>query len=398
VRSRTSNDVGPVTAMNDNQGKQSASVPGDYYLYVGSFTSEFGRVDGVPMAKPGQGISVISLHGTTGELKKLQTVHGLISPSYLALHPVARRLYAVERWMSSDRTGWGSLTVLRINEAKGSLTLQRRIPTNGMSPCFVGVHPSGRHAYAANIESGTITAIAVDDCGDPDPTRLDMISAAADAGGGRSRVHCAVPDPLGRYVMACDIARGEVSVFRTSTDDGTIIPGSCSRLALEAGSGVRHVALRSTGTVAYVVRAHDSTVTVVAVDPESGTADPLQDVSTLLDGGRERHRNGAAHAVLHPNDRYLYVSNRGYDTITIFNIDQKTGRLEMAGVTDALGRFPRTCGVSPDGKWLLVANQLSSTIIVFSIDEGTGMLRPVTEFSQVTTPVSLEFRRMASHA
>ena len=143
---------------------------------------------------------------------------------------------------------------------------------------------------------------------------------------------------------------------------------------LDPGSGPRHFAWHPSGRFLYAINELRSTVTVFRYDAARGALAPMQTITTLPDGFTGP--NTAAEVVVDRNGRYLYASNRGHDSLAVFSVDERTGRLASAGLVSSDGQTPRHFAIDRSGRWLLVANQGSDSVAIFHVDQSTGRPSP----------------------
>lgn len=352
------------------------------FVYVGTFTGSTGS----------QGIYVYQMDTTTGSLAHLQTVPDLLSPSWVALHPQRRFLYAVERQLTPERSDVGAVSAFGIDEATGALTLLNRQPSGGVSPAYVSVHPSGRYALAAHYGSGQVAALPIGADG-----RLDVASDVvqhAGRGPDASRqegphAHFVTTDPSGRYSMACDLGIDRIMVYQLDLASGKLVSNALPFAQVSSGAGPRHLAFHPSGRHVYVINELDSTLSAFAFDASRGALQIVQTVSTLP--GDFRGTSHTAQVVVHPSGRFVYGSNRGHDSIAIFAIDQATGKLALVGHEPSSGKTPRNFNIDPAGAFLLAANQSSNTIVAFRIDQATGRLAATGQVIESPAPVCIQF-------
>lgn len=350
-------------------------------VYVGTYTGD-GQATG---------LGVFRLDPASGALDHVQTVPGLDSPTFLALHPDRPLLYAVERQVDQPGLETGAITAFAVDPQAGTLELLNRQPSGGVSPCYVSVHPSGRFVFGANYGSGQVTSVPVEGDGrlgtpvgvvqhegsGPEPRRQEGPHA-----------HSIVPDPGGRFVLSCDLGIDRVLVYRLGPD-GALLPNSPPAGIANPGSGPRHLAFHPSRRSVYVVNELDSTVTVYAYDGERGTLENRQSVSTLPPDFSGRSH--CAQIIVHPSGRFVYASNRGHDSIAVFAVDEGSGELTPLGQTSTEGRTPRNFNVDPTGSLLLAGNQDSGTIVPFRIDAVNGALTPTGRVTETPAPVCIVF-------
>ena len=345
------------------------------YLYVGGYTHE-SRI----------GIRVYDASDPAGRLIGQSDVDGIEHPSFLAAHPGGSVLYAV-----SETAPLGSIVALRIDPVDGSLTVIDRASSHGSAPCYVSVDVSGRHLYVANYLSGNI---AVNTLGD-DGRFGDLLATHQHHGSGPStrqdgpHAHCIVARPGGHSVYAADLGTDRVSHYVHARQLGTEGFTLVDELALDAGTGPRHLAFHPDLPVGFVVGELGSTIVTVAIDPVDGRLTPLHTSPTLppeFDG-----ESIAAEVRVHRNGRHVYVSNRGHDSIAVFGFAGVDEPLEPLGHVSSGGATPRNFAVHPSGRVLLTANQDSHSIVAFEIDPSTGIPRQTDDRYRVSEPTCLTF-------
>ena len=354
------------------------------FVYVGTYTGQ-GRAEG---------IYVYRRDAARGALAHAQTVGGLISPTFLALHPQRPLLYAVERqWRDAQRPD-GAVSAFAVDPETGRLTLLNRQSSAGLSPCYVSVHPGGRYVFVANYASGHVAALPIEADGrlgeatsavhhqgsGPDPRRQDGPHA-----------HFISPDPTGRFVLACDLGIDKVMVYRFDAAAGRLVPNDSPHGQANPGAGPRHLAFHPSSRFVYVINELDSTLSAFAFDAERGALALIETVSTLPAGFTEP--NHPAQVVVHPSGRFVYGSNRGHDSIATFAIDPETGRLTALGHEPTQGKTPRNFNVDPTGTFLYAANQNSDTLVAFRINQQTGALTATGHVTETPSPVCVVFRR-----
>ncbi len=195
--------------------------------------------------------------------------------------------------------------------------------------------------------------------------------------------------PDNRFALVADLGLDEVLVYKFDAASGTLTPNEPAFARLKAGSGPRHVAFHPKGKFVFVVSELTSTATSFAYDAKKGTLKEIGTVSTLPPGFSGR--NDVAEAAVYPNGKFLYVSNRGNESLAILSIDPAKGTLGPVGGIPTGGKEPRHFAIDPSGKYLLAENQLSNNIVVFKIDLATGGLTPTGQVVEVPSPVDITF-------
>jgi 6-phosphogluconolactonase len=201
--------------------------------------------------------------------------------------------------------------------------------------------------------------------------------------------HCVTIDRANRHVFVCDLGLDKVLAYRFDAQRGTLTPHDPPFAQLTPGAGPRHMVFRPDGRFAYVVNELTSTVTAFRYDAEAGVLDDIQTISTLparFDGA-----NSGAEIDVHPSGRWLYVSNRGHNSVALFTIDVGRGTLTWVDAQNTRGAKPRHFGIDPSAGYLAVANQDSDTILLARIDAGSGRLTPAPTLANAPSPVCVKF-------
>jgi 6-phosphogluconolactonase len=351
------------------------------YVYVGAYTTE---------QKPA-GISVFKMDESTGALDHIQTVLGLNSPTFLALHPTLPLLYTVERHFVLEDPSVGAIAALAINQSDGTLNKLNRVKSGGTSPAYVGIAPDGRAVFAAHYLSGHVSSFPLSDTG----ALGEATTVIHHEGNGPDErrqtgphAHSIIADPTGQFVLACDLGIDKVMVYRL--EGSALVPNIVPYGQVGSGGGPRHITFHPSGKFVYVINEIGNTITGFAWDAGRGTLTHIQHIDTLpADYTGTSH---TAQIIAHPNGRFIYGSNRGHDTIAIFRVDEATGRLTAIGHESTQGKVPRNFNVDPSGTFLLAANQDSDTIVTFRIDPTEGTLNATGHVTQTPSPVCIMFR------
>jgi 6-phosphogluconolactonase len=359
-------------------------------VHVGTYT------DGDSGSK---GIYRLTLDPDTGKLSEPELVAETVSPSFLAWHPNGKYLYAVNELDS------GTVTAFAVDPDSGKLTTLNHQATRGSAPCHLSVDPTGRFLLVANYGSGNLVVLRID----PEGRLGEFVQAFQPKGSGANprrqdgpHAHCVRFDPSGLYAVEADLGLDRVHVFRFDPGNTTEPLRLVAELkAASPGAGPRHLAFHPSGRYFFVNNEMNSTVTSYHFYPVGPKElfTPIETLSTLPEGGHER--NSTAETVVHPNGRFLYVSNRGHDSLASFRIDvdpdHETVKLTPIGHQSTGGKTPRNFNIDPSGRFLLAANQGSDTIVAFRVDPETGKLEPTGSSVNVPKPVCILFDRAAEN-
>jgi 6-phosphogluconolactonase len=375
----------PRAAQTPTSAKATAGGADDWIMFIGTYTTA-----------PSKGIYAYRFQSATGALTPLGAA-GLAAetenPSFLAVHPNQRFLYAVNEISKYEGKDAGSVSAFAIDRATGRLTLLNRVSSRGDGPCHLELDRSGKWLFVANYGGGSVAAFPVHDDG-----KLGEASAFFQHAGKSVNVsnqsgphaHATVVSPDNRFVLVADLGVDKVFSYRLDPSKGGLAPDPQS-VAIAPGSGPRHLAFRPDGKFVYVLKEILSAVVVFRYDAAAGTLAELQTISTLPRGFKDV-TNGAE-IVIHPSGKFLYASNRGDDSIAIFRIDAAKGTLTSAGRVPTQGKTPRGFAIDPSGRFLVAGNQNSGTVVVFRIDQQTGGLTPTGTVLQVGSPVDVVFSK-----
>jgi 6-phosphogluconolactonase len=352
-----------------------AAAPGPVAVYVGTYAGA-GR----------EALFLLRCDLGTGRLEVVRAWPAE-RPSFLALRPDGQRLYAVSE-VGGDREGAVLAFAVGSDANLRPINAQR---AHGRAPCHIAVDGTGACALVANYGSGSVVSY---------PLRRDggLEEAAAvmqhEGRGVHPRqegphAHAVVVTPDNRFVCCPDLGCDQVRVYRLDAARGLLVRHDPPWVSLAPGAGPRQLRFHPLLPRAYVVNEIDSSVVACAWDAAAGCLRTLQVLPTVPPGWGER--NAAAEVQLHPTGRFLYVSNRGHDSLAIYRVEGDTGLLHPLGHQPAGGRTPRHFALDPTGNWLLVAHQDSDTVVSFAVDAETGGLRPTGESAAVPTPVCLVF-------
>jgi 6-phosphogluconolactonase len=343
------------------------------FAYVGSYTTadRDGR---------GDGINVFRVDPAGGRWTHVQNVGALENPSLFTPTRDGSRLYSVH----GART---LVSALAIDRRTGMLSLLNQVESGGVNPVDSALDATERFLVVANYSSGSVAVLPVGEGGLLEPV-AQLLSLEGTPGPdpqeqASSHPHAVVFDPAGRFVVVPDKGLDRTFLFRF--ESGRLTPAGFVESA--AGAGPRHAAFHPSLPVLYVNNELDSTVTVFNRD--SGVAAERQVITTRVAGFSGP--NTTAEIAASSCGRFLYVSNRGQDSIVQFLVSPGSGLLSYAGHVPTGGTIPRFFAIGPDGRHLYAANQGSDSITVFHIDQGTGSLIPTGVRIEIGSPSAISF-------
>lgn len=341
-----------------------------YLFYTGTYASSTNT-----------GIYLCALDGNSGEMSIIHETSGIEHPSFLRLTPDGSCLYAV------SETAAGQLYAYSVEAATGKLRMLNHQATEGADPCYVSVTPDGRYVLASNYSGDNAVVYNIL----PDGSLKNGSTQVKHTGSGVRKdrqkgphPHSIVPDPNGRYVMICDLGLDQVAIYRL--EEGKLVPHRTAKLP--PGSGPRHIAFHPSHKFTYVSNELNNTVTAFKYDEQTGELQPWQHLSTLPPAASAQN-NIVADIRVTPCGRYLYVSNRGHDSIASFRINPESGGLEVIDWTKTMGTTPRNFNLLPSGH-LIVANQDSGNLVSFTIDGNSGRLQHTGHTLDIPSPACVE--------
>jgi 6-phosphogluconolactonase len=352
----------------------------EFFVYFGTYTS----------AKS-QGIYVSRFDSAAGQLSAPQLAAETKSPSFLALHPNVRFLYAVEESSTVGGTGQGGVTAFGI-EPGGKLKVLNTRPSGGSGPCHLALNATGQWLIAANYGSGSVGALRVRKDGTLEAPACTVQHLGSSVNQSRQEgphAHCANFSPDGRFALVCDLGLDKVMVYRLGAKEHVLMTNDLEFATLAPGSGPRHLAFGRNGKFLYVVNEMSSTVTTFSWEAKRGAMREVQTISTLPE--KFAGQNSCAEIAAHPSGEFVYASNRGHDSIVVFAADQKTGRLSFVEHEPTQGSTPRHFALDPTGGWLLAENQTSDSVVVFRVDTRRGRLQATGGKVEVPSPVCAVF-------
>lgn len=366
----------------------SPKAQGKYFVYVGTYTQDEGK----PTAS--KGIYVYRYDAATQEVTPLGLAAETTNPSFVALHPNGRFLYAVNELGNYKGPNSGGVSAFSIDRATGKLTFLNEVASRGADPCYITVDGTGKWVLVANYTGGSVAVFPVQEDGKlgeastfiqhtghgPDPKRQEAPHA-----------HSIDLSPDNRFAHVDDLGLDQVLTYKFDSAKGSLTPGDPPSAKPEvAASGPRHFVLRPDGKFAYVVSEMKGTVTVFSNDASTGTLRPIQTVSTLPKDFKGDIED--AEIEIHPSGKFLYASNRGDgNSIAVFAIDPAKGTLTPIEITPTQGKTPRSFAIDPTGTLLFAANQQSNNVVIFHIDPATGKLTPTGKVLDVASPVCVKF-------
>jgi 6-phosphogluconolactonase len=301
-------------------------------------------------------IAVYQMDRATGKLTHRRDAKFDGEPGALTVDPGRRFLFAALR-------AEGKLVSLRIDSETGLLTHVSTVPA-GPDPAHLSTDPAGRYLLAAYYVDAKVTVHAIGKDGALGEKPQQSLPTA-------DKAHAILPAPSGRFVFVPHTGPDTIFQFAFDAKTGRLSANEPARLATPKGTGPRHLVFHPSRPIAYVANEQGGSVTAYALDPRAGTLRPLQTVSTLP--ADFKGTNACAEIRIHPSGKFLYISNRGHDSIACFALDGD-GKVSALG-QETTEKTPRSFDVDPSGKYLFSAGESSGKLVAYSVDAGNGRLK-----------------------
>jgi 6-phosphogluconolactonase len=351
-----------------------------YFVYIGTYTAK----------TQSKGIYLFEFSSDTGKLTPKGLAAETADPSWVAVHPNGKFLYAV------NESGKAStVSAFSIDPRTGKLTFLNKLPALGEDPCYLSFDKTGKYLFVANYTSGNVVVFPIL----PNGNLGEHTALLADQGAlgpNKERqeaphAHWIEPSMHNRFVDVADLGLDRVLIYKFDDTTGTLTRGEPAddfSIVLSPGTGPRHVAFSSDGKFTYVLGEMTSAVTVFAHGSQNSFK-RLQEIPGLPTGFTGR--NDAAEIAILPNGKFLYTSNRGHDSLAVFAIDSVKGTLTKLADVPTGGKEPRHFAIDPSGHFLLAENENTNDIVEFAIDPITGALTKGATYSDIISPICIAF-------
>ena len=355
----------------------------DALMFIGTYTRD-GR---------SHGIYSLRLDLATGALTAPSLAAEAQNPTFLALHPDKRHLYACGELRDTGDKPLGGVSAFTVDVATGTLIFLNQQPTGDGATCHVAVDATGRMAMAANYGAGYVCALPIDADGrlGERSTYVELTGPLGpnQPGQDKPHAHSMAVSPDNRFAFACALGLDRIFGFRLDPAKAALVPTNPPFTATPAGVGPRHGKFSSDGRFFYVLNELGGSVCVFAYDAPHGALTLKQTISSLPAGFRGT--NTSAEIRLSADGRFVYASNRGPDSLAVFAREPVAGTLKLVEIVPSGGKHPRNFALSPDGRWLVCANRDTDNLVVFRVDPATGRLTPTANSVTIPLPVCVLF-------
>ncbi len=338
-----------------------------------------------------KGIYLSHFDSVTGQLSVPLLAATTARPSYMAITPSRRHIYAVNALNDPSATVSG----FAIDQHTGLLRPIGQVSSGGRGPAYISIDATGHAAFVANYFGSTVASFRMlpDAMLSQPVERIDFNNHKEFAPLGpnaarqdRSHPHCTTISPDNRFLVVCDLGTDHITIFAIDPATARLTTGKPYQFTNgRPGSGNRHVAFHPNGRWLYVINEIDSTIdhflwteTHALHPPEALLVYTGDSVKTIA-GSFPEEKNTAAEVAVSSDGNFLYASNRGEDTLVVFSIDQDKGSLKLVQRIPSGGKTPRHFTLDPTGAWIICGNQDSANVTVFRRDGATGRLTGPTQ-------------------
>ncbi len=354
--------------------------------------NEFFAYFGTGRSGANLGFSVAHFDSDTGALTVPTLAPTAAAPNIFIFSADGSRLYTCHAGRTFQNQPGGGVSAFAVDPSTGALTLLNSTSSGGADPGYVSLDQTGRFLFVANYNGGSIAVFALQPDGSLGArTFFDQHTGQSVNPTRQGHAYCEAifTDATNRFVISTDLGLDKIFIYHFDQKTGVLTPGETPFATIAPGSGPRHAAFGPGEKFLYVVGEMTSTLTTYAWDATRGTLTDLQTISTVPEDFKSK--NNPAEVLVHANGKFLYTSNRGHDSLAVFAIDAKTGRLSLVQHIPTGGKTPRCFSFDPTGKWIVVSNQDTNNATVFRVDAITGKLTQLGEPVSVPSPLQAQF-------
>jgi 6-phosphogluconolactonase len=363
-----------ITIKGDNTEKE-------IYFYVGTYTNGDGK-----------GIYLYKMNTKSCEVDLVRVTENIDDPSYLAIDKQNKYLYAVNEVANFGDSKNGTVSAFKIMPETRELKFINKVSSGGAHPCYAAVNDDGNFILAANYTGGSISLVPVKNEGgldDPSDIAQHTGSSINEKRQSTPHAHSAYFGPQQKFVYAVDLGIDKVNIYKFDPENGQLLENDPAFFKVEPGSGPRHMAFHPNVKFAYLISELNNKIIALKIDSIKGGLTKIDSYSALPDNFEGTSYCADIH--VHPSGKFLYGSNRGDNSIVIYEIDGESGKLNLVGHESTKGDWPRNFVIDPSGNFLLAANQKSNDVRIFKINSATGKLTFTNQTIAVPSPACVKF-------
>jgi 6-phosphogluconolactonase len=351
-------------------------------MYVGTYTD----------VGTSKGVYAYRFDNKTGKAAPLGLMATSDSPTFLALHPSGKYLYAVNEINTFQGKKAGAVTAWAVDKATGKLTMLNQVSSASPGPCHLIVDATGKMLMVANYAGGSFASFPIAADGKlgeaasffqlkgsgPDKSRQEMPHG-----------HSVNLTKNDKFMLGADLGTDKVMIYKLDPPTGKMTESNPAFAMVKPGSGPRHLVVAPDQKHVYVLSEMASSVTTFEFNAETGAMKDIGVASALP--ADFKGQSTAAEIQIDAAGKHLYTSNRGDDSIAVFDIDAKTALPKLVQNMKTGGVQPRGFVLDPSGNYVIAGNQKTNTITTFKIDKSSGKLTPTGEKIDLGAPVTFVF-------
>jgi len=330
---------------------------------------------GSSSARGSKGIYVLEFDQQKGTLKELQTVTEGNSPGFLAFSPNKDFLYSIYGKGTLD-DGNGAVMSFKIDPFTGFLKKVNEQSVGGKGPAHISIDPKGRFAYTANYGDASVTVFPINSDGSL-ANASDFVKHTGSSINPQRQMrphpHSSIPSADGKFLYVSDLGTDKIMIYEV-VDGGKLKAAVVPHVQVTAGSGPRHFKIHENGNFAYSVDELSNTIVGFKVNKKTGALTIIERLSMLPEGYSEVTYASDVH--FSPDGKFIYATNRGHESVVIYEVNAKSGKLRMLGHESTGGKHPRNFMISKSGEYVLVGNSNTDNVVIFNRDSKTGLLKP----------------------
>jgi 6-phosphogluconolactonase len=330
---------------------------------------------GSSSARGSKGIYVLEFDQQKGTLKELQTVTEGSSPGFLAFSPNKDFLYSIYGKGTLD-DGNGAVMSIKIDPFTGLIKKLNEQSVEAKGPAHISIDPKGRFAFTANYGDASVTVFPINSDGTLAKASDYVKHTGSSTNPQRQKEphpHSSIPSADGKFLYVSDLGTDKIVIYEVM-NGGKLKPAAVPFAQVPAGSGPRHFKIHENGNFAYSVDELSNTIVAFKVNKKTGALTIIERLSMLPEGYSEVTYASDVH--FSPDGKFIYATNRGHESVVIYGVNAKTGKLNMIGHESTGGKHPRNFMISKSGEYVLVGNTNTDNVVIFNRDNKTGLLKP----------------------